>query len=130
MASKGMRSYILLPTSLLVRQVHDRICSMGEKAGLKVRIACYHSMMTKKKAEEALKAMREGDFDILITTSFFLARRRELLEDLRFDFIFVDDVDAFLRSSKNVDAVLKMLGVPDEIVGKALEALKLRTEVS
>ena len=130
MASKGLKSYILVPTSLLVKQVYEKATSMADRAGLEARIVCYHSMLTKKKAEEALKAIREGDYDVLITTSFFLARRRELLEGRKFDFIFVDDVDAFLRSSKNVDVVLEMLGVPPEAVEKALEVLKLRTEVS
>ena len=130
MASKGRRSYILLPTSLLVKQVYEKICSMRDKAGVEARIVCYHSMLTKKEAEEALRALQEGDFDILITTSFFLARRRELLKGHRFDLVFVDDVDAFLRSSKNVDVVLEMLGVPGEAIEKALEVLKLRTEVS
>jgi len=130
MAEKGRKSYILLPTSLLVKQVHERLTSLAEKAGAKARIVCYHSMLTKKQAKEALEAIREGDLDILITTSFFLARRREMLESLRFDLVFVDDVDAFLRSSKNVDAVLKLLGFPEEAISKALEAMKLRTEIS
>ena len=130
MATKGKRAYILLPTSLLVKQVYERMLILAERAGIEAKVVCYHSMLTKKQAKEAIEAIQSGDFDVLITTSFFLARRSELLADQRFDLIFVDDVDAFLRSSKNVDIVLKLLGVPEEVIEKALEALKLRTELS
>jgi len=130
LASKGRRSYILVPTSLLAKQVHERARALAERAGASVHVVCYHSMLTKKAAEEALKAISEGAFDVLITTSFFLSRRHELLEGQKFDFIFVDDVDAFLRSSKNVDVVLRLLGIPAEAVEKVLEVLRLRTEVA
>ena len=130
LASKGKKSYIILPTSLLVKQVYERLLSLAERSNSEARIACYHAMLSKKKAEEALKAISEGDFDVLVTTSFFLARRRELLSGLRFDFVFVDDVDAFLRSSKNVDLVLVLLGIPPEAVKKALELLRLKRELS
>ena len=130
MASKGKRAYILLPTSLLVKQVYERLLSLADKAEMNARIVCYHSMLTKKQAKEALEAIEKGELDILITTSFFLARRGELLDGQRFDLVFVDDVDAFLRSSKNVDTVLKLLGIPEEAISDALKAIKLKTEIS
>ncbi|RLI39309.1 reverse gyrase, partial [Candidatus Bathyarchaeota archaeon] len=130
LASKSKRSYILLPTSLLVKQVYEKLTAMAERAGLEARIVCYHSMLSKKRAKEALEAIKSGDYDILITTSFFLARRAELLAGQKLDLVFVDDVDAFLRSSKNVDTVLSLLGIGPELVEKALEALRLRTELS
>ncbi|RLI12918.1 hypothetical protein DRO33_01990, partial [Candidatus Bathyarchaeota archaeon] len=130
LASKGKKSYIIVPTSLLVKQVYERLVALAEKVGSEARIVCYHSMLSKKKAEEALKAISEGDFDVLITTSFFLSRRHELLSGQKFDFVFVDDVDAFLRTSKNVDFVLMLMGLSPEAIQDALELLKLRRELS
>ncbi|HDI01386.1 MAG TPA: reverse gyrase [Candidatus Bathyarchaeota archaeon] len=130
LASRGKKSYIILPTSLLVKQVSERLVALAEKCCPSAKVAFYHSMLSKKKAEEAIRAISEGDFNILVTTSFFLSRRQELLLGQKFDFIFVDDVDAFLRSSKNVDVVLMLLGIPREAIEGALELLGLKRELS
>ncbi len=48
------------------------------------------------------------NFKIVITTTQFLSKHYQELGF--FDFIFVDDVDAILKASKNVDKLLHLLG--------------------
>jgi len=60
-----------------------------------VRVVGYYSTMPKNLARETLNRIREGDFDILITTDKFLYTRFELLKGKTFKFVFVDDVHPF-----------------------------------
>ena len=116
LAEKGRKTYIVVPTSTLVKQTLDRM-------GKNEHVVGYHSGMKKAEKDEALKRIEEGNFRVLITTSQFLARKYELLEGKRFDLIYVDDVDAFLKASKNIDRVLKLLGFDDEIIETAYEVI-------
>ncbi|RLJ00226.1 MAG: reverse gyrase [Candidatus Aenigmatarchaeota archaeon] len=109
LADKRKRSYIVLPTTLLVKQVMGRLEEINEKFKKSVKIACYHSEMKGKEKEWALERIRNGDFQILVTTSQFLSRRFREIQELRFDFIFVDDVDSILKGSKNVENILRLL---------------------
>ncbi|BAA29893.1 reverse gyrase [Pyrococcus horikoshii] len=130
-ATKGKKSYIVVPTTPLVIQTVKKIESMLEKANVSVRLVYYHGNLRKKEKEEALEKIRNGDFDILITSSQFLATRfKELLKDKKFDLIFVDDVDAFLKASKNIDRSLIMLGFSEEIIGRAWEVIKLKKQLA
>ncbi|MCX8161797.1 MAG: reverse gyrase, partial [Candidatus Bathyarchaeota archaeon] len=72
------------------------------------------------------RRIQSVDFDILITTSAFLSRKLGLIEDVRFDIIFVDDVDSFLKTSKNVDRVLKLLGFSDEVIEAGYKLIEAR----
>jgi len=76
--------------------------------------------MPKNLAGETLNRVREGDFDILITTDKFLYTRFELLKGKKFKFIFVDDVDSFLRSPRNIDKVLMLMGFTESAVARLL----------
>ncbi|WP_070098567.1 reverse gyrase [Thermosulfidibacter takaii] len=103
------RSYIILPTKLLVQQVYERLSSLCDK-----RIVAY----TGKKKEK--KQIEDGDFDILVTTQAFLQKNIDILpKDFRF--IFVDDVDSVLKNPKNVDNLFKLLGLTDEDISRALK---------
>ncbi|RLF16615.1 MAG: reverse gyrase [Thermoprotei archaeon] len=130
LASKGKRCYIVSPTTLLVEQARKRLEEIIKTSGLNIRLAYYSAALHKADKEEQVRRIKEKDFDVLITTSSFLARKFNLLKKCRFDFIFVDDVDAILKASKNIDRVLVLLGLSDEIVEKTLELIKLRREVA
>uniref|UniRef100_A0A832I8X5 Reverse gyrase n=1 Tax=Pseudothermotoga hypogea TaxID=57487 RepID=A0A832I8X5_9THEM len=93
------KAYILVPTRVLVKQVKQRCESLSSK-----RVIAYTGRESEK------ERIRKGDFDVLITTNMFLSRNFDALEDKRFDFIFVDDTDSLLKSGKNVDKVLRLLG--------------------
>ena len=49
----GKRCLIILPTSLLVHQVSEKLLEFKEKLGLSVEIAFYHSLLTKKKKKKS-----------------------------------------------------------------------------
>nr|AAB49283.1 reverse gyrase [Pyrococcus furiosus DSM 3638] len=130
-ALKGKKSYIVVPTTPLVVQTVKKIKAMMEKAEVKVNLVYYHGNLKKKEKDEALEKIKSGNFDILVTSSQFLATRfDELLKDKRIDFMFVDDVDAFLKASKNIDRSLMMLGFNEEIIKKAWEIIKLKKQLA
>lgn len=128
-ATKDKKSYILLPTSLLAYQVETKVKDFIEKLNLNIRVLGYHSILKRKRAKEVLKEIAEGKFDILITTSYFLPRHFHLIENQKFDFIFVDDVDSFMRRSKNVEKVLVNLGLNEEMINLGFKLIELRTKL-
>jgi len=116
-ALRGRRSYLIVPTTILVDQCIQNLREFCERLGIQlclneegeVSAAYYHTGMgrgERKRFEEVLR--RAG---ILVTTSQFLSRNFHLLEGLDFDFIFIDDVDAILKASRNVERVLRLLGL-------------------
>ena len=129
-AREGKRALLIFPTSALARQVHQRLLSYAEKAGVSVRAVAYHSLLTEKEKKEALGAVERGDFDVLIVTSAFLPRYFDLLKRFKFDFVAADDVDSILRAtSKNIDRILRLLGVSDEVLKLALDVINAVKEL-
>ncbi len=118
LALKGRKCYIILPTSLLVKQVVENLEKFCEKLDLKAgfnelgdpTILYYYSNIKKDERERFFKLLEEGKFSILVTTAQFLPRYFPQMKHLRFNFIFVDDVDSVLKASKNVDRILQLLG--------------------
>ncbi|HIH71819.1 MAG: Reverse gyrase [Thermococcales archaeon 44_46] len=129
-AKKNKKSYIVLPTTPLVIQTIKRVQTFAEKTGVSVNLAYYHGNMKKKEKEEMLQKIQSGEFDVLITSAQYLARNFDILKDKKFDFIFVDDVDAFLKASKNIDRSLILLGFTEEIIQKAWEIIKLKKQMA
>ncbi len=127
-ALKGAKVYYLLPTTNLVIQIVEKISRFREKAGGEIRIAFYHSNMRKQEKEREIKKIASGDFDVLVTTTSFLSRNWGILEDKKFNLILVDDVDAVLRNSKNIDRILVLAGFPRDVVEKAYTLVKLRMD--
>ncbi len=103
------KSYIVVPTKALVSQITERLRAISDK-----RVVSYTGH---KKDKEKIAA---GEFDVLVTTHMFLYRNFELVRGVSFDFIFVDDVDSLLKSSRNVDYIFKLLGFSDEDIEEAL----------
>lgn len=128
-AIKGKRSYIIVPTSLLVQHLLNRIAELATRLGEnQPKIVGYYSGMKKKLSDEALKQVAENNFDILITTDKFLYKRFHLIQNSRFSFIFVDDVDSFLRSPKNIDKILLLMGFTEEEIERYLKVVEGRAE--
>jgi reverse gyrase len=123
------RAYFILPTSLLANQVYQKFLEFSQKINSKKRIVCYNSLMKKKEREEALEKIIKREFDVLITTVMFISKKFDLIKDLVFDLIIVDDVDSFLKASKNVDKVLSLLGFSQNAIQKALENVELRRKL-
>ena len=133
------KSYIILPTTLLVNQVVGYLRKYAEALGIRlnineegdgIKVIYYHSDLKKNEREKFVQLLNERKFDILVTTSQFLPKSFSLLKGLTFDFIFVDDVDAILKASKNVDRILYLLGfyqVKGEWRGEAKGVLMVST---
>ncbi len=126
LAKHGEKAYFIQPTTTLLMQTAERLRDYAKRAGVDVRIVEIHGKMKKGEKEEAQRAIEAGEFDILVTTSQYLTRNFDTLARHRFDFIFVDDVDAFLRASKNIDRVLQLLGFTEEIISAAYELIRAK----
>ena len=115
----GRKSYILLPTSLLVNQVVESLRRYGERTGVELSfnaegekvVLHYTSSLSRGEREAFMRLLEAGKGSILVTTTSFLAKRFEVLRGWRFNFIFVDDVDAVLKASRNVERLLHLLGL-------------------
>ena len=107
-AKKGKKSYLIFPTTLLVQQSLETINKISEKLKLKEEVLYYYGGMKEK--EEFFEKLKNKEFKILLTTTQFLAKHFDDLKGITFDFIFVDDVDAILKASRNIDRILSLLG--------------------
>ncbi len=104
---------IIVPTVLLVEQTVERLRQMAERAGVDVKIKALHGRVKDKRAE--------GDI-IVTTTAYFARHYAEFPRTPKL--IFVDDVDAFLKASKNVERVLWVMGYSEKDIEKAYALLK------
>ncbi len=129
-AAQGSKVYYLLPTENLVEQVAARLRGYAERANTGISVVSYHSRMPVQARRDALAAIEARDYDVLVTTTGFLSRRWNLLEGVHFDLVAVDDVDAMLRNSRNIDRVLLLLGFTREAIDYALKAVKYKIEAS
>ncbi|MEM1581319.1 MAG: reverse gyrase [Candidatus Bathyarchaeia archaeon] len=124
LAKKGKKSYIIVPTSLLVKHLLDKVSTflkkMADKEGFKPIVIGYYSAMPRKETEETLNRIANLDFSILITTDRFLYNRFDLIKNVNFDFIFVDDVDSFLKSPKNIDKIVFLMGFSQKDIERVL----------
>jgi reverse gyrase len=124
-AKKGKKSYIILPTRLLILQSYEKLKGKVSEKDLLV----FGLDETKKEKEEKRERLINGDFKILITTSMFLYKNVDIIPR-DFSFIFVDDVDSFLKTAKNIDKALYLLGFTEEDIEKTLKYIKLRRNYS
>jgi len=129
-SNENKRSYIIVPTGLLVQQVVEKIQLFSDRLGINPNLAYYHGSLKESEKREVLERIAEGNFEILVTTDRFIINRFDLLKDKKFSFIFVDDIDSFLKSPKNIDKILAVLGFNDEIITSAFQLLDLRTEAN
>jgi reverse gyrase len=113
---KRKKSLIILPTSVLVEQVYNKFKELSD-----LKVIRYSSKMSKKEKEEFVNEIPNAD--VIIITAQFLTRKWELLLNQNFKYIFIDDVDAFLKSSRNIDKLFRICGFSEEILKKAYEYL-------
>ncbi len=120
-ALQGKKVYFIAPTNILVEQIHNMFKKYIEKTGRALEILAYTPKISrnKKKRLGFLKELKNRKYNILITTSSFLSRNYSLLDNHLFDLIVVDDVDAILRTSKNIERILCLLGFNEDIIRDA-----------
>lgn len=122
LAKKGKKTYIIVPTRLLVEQITEKLLLFGVEKKTILAFGDEGSDRREKKLQ-----LKEGFFNVLITTSMFLYKNYDIIPRF-FDFIFIDDVDSFLKTAKNIDKVLLLLGFSEESIEKALNLIKLRSK--
>jgi len=124
LAKRGKKTYFILPTSVLVKQVYQKLSSMAEKGGVnREDIIAYYSRMGKKQKEKLFEKISNNDFKILITTSQFLTKNFNKIENIKFNLVYVDDVDSIMKSSKHIDKVLMLLGYDQDDIQTAYEII-------
>ncbi len=114
--SKGAKSLLIVPTRALATQLASRLQEYAKKLGAAPRVFYYGA-----------KGVTLADSDIAITTSKFMFAHFDEVNALNFEFVFVDDVDAALKSNKSVSLVLKLVGFSDEDIQEAKEAIANRS---
>jgi reverse gyrase len=130
LARRGARVLLIFPTSALAHQAQKKLAALAERAGVSVRVVAYHSLLGEGEKRAALEAVERGEFDVLVVTSAFLPRRFDLLSRYKFDFVAADDVDSILRAtSKNIDRILRLLGVSEEVLKMALDVVNLTKQL-
>lgn len=129
-ACRGMKSYIVVPTTTLVVQAREKLEAMLPRAPCRPRVIAVHSKLSRRQRAEAEEAVGSGEFDILISTAAYMRKNAGSLSRHGFRLVFVDDVDAVLKSARSVDAVLKVVGFDDEDIQLGLEALTLQRRLA
>ena len=129
-AMKGGKSYIVVPTTLLVRQVERLLELFSSRVGFTFISLAIHSRLSKTEKARREEALESGSFDILVTTSRYLMKNFERMRNLRFSYIFVDDVDAVMRGSKAIDMILQLMGFSQRAISLGLELVRLRREIA
>ena len=124
MATFLQKSYIILPTRLLVNQVYNRILQFGVNKEDVIAFGLEKCIKEKEYNKERLK---NGNFKIVISTSNFLYKNYKLFPR-NIKYIFIDDVDSFLKNAKNIDKVLYLLGFNDNDIEEAFNLIKLKTK--
>ncbi len=117
------KSLLIFPTRVLSEQAYERIRHFLEKLGIERKVLVYKG---RKKDKEILES---GDFDILLGTNIFLHKNLEVLSKIPFTFIFVDDTDSFLKSSKNIEGIFKLLGFSEREISLALKERKTEEDL-
>jgi reverse gyrase len=103
--------YYLVPSKILLNEIERKLNLI--KSEKKILVI--------KKPQDKEKLLN-NEFDILVTTSNFLHKNFDLLPK-NFSLVFIDDADSLIRQPKNIDKVLKLIGVTEEEINKALEII-------
>lgn len=126
----GNKVYIITPTREIAKQFYTRICGYIENMRRygyisdKIRIVFYDS--TAKNTSELKDAVKDGVFDILITSAAFLSRYHTVITDKKIDIVIADDLDSILKNSKNIDRLLRLLGFTDTVIEKCIKLVKMK----
>ncbi|HDI02238.1 MAG TPA: reverse gyrase, partial [Ignisphaera sp.] len=131
------KSYIIVPTTVLVMQYYSKLEEFISKLGMEtnIRVRAVHSKIPAKKRIEIENDIINGDFDILITTSAYLQRKFEsvfkafISKGMKIDFVFVDDVDAIMKGSKAIEMILQLIGFKDKDIELGYKLMTLRQRI-
>ncbi|OYT41101.1 MAG: reverse gyrase [Desulfurococcales archaeon ex4484_58] len=116
------KTLILTPTKTLAKQTYLKLLEYSDRLdNRRPKILYYDSSLSKKKREELLEKIKNGEYNILVLTNHFLIKRFDLLSNDHIHIVMIDDVDALLKNNKNIAKLLKLLGYSDELIEKVKE---------
>lgn len=131
-ASKELSKVIfMVPTVELVKQTYSKLVVLNNKLCSEVLIISTTELRGDKKGF-ILNAMKSKEPSIIVMTNNFFSRnlKSEVVNGGLFtDLLIVDDFDALLKSSKVIDALLYLIGIPEEAVKLAKSIVNLRSEL-
>ncbi|MEM0320953.1 MAG: reverse gyrase, partial [Thermoprotei archaeon] len=130
MAKTGKRVLMVSPTALLARQTAGWVKRYAGVFDSSLKVAELHGEETNKAKREALKMVDEASANIVVVTAAGLGNLFERLRKMEFGLILVDDVDALLRKSVNIDRVIRLLGFSEEVQKVATEAILVRIRLA
>lgn len=122
-AMNNKKSIIIFPTRTLISQTVDKLTKFSETLSQPVQLL-YNKQHTVHQSEDILEELKKNNFDIFITTSKFIIRNLSDLLSIKFDFIFVDDVDAALKSSRSAKSILQLVGFTEDDIQKTASLLR------
>ncbi len=108
------KALLIFPTRVLASQVRERIMSFVQRVKSPRKVLLYTPSRASK------KSLEEGEFDLLIGTNAFLQRNFKVLKRFKFSFIFIDDIDSFLKGARSAIRLFELLGFGPEDIEKAL----------
>ncbi|WP_457640319.1 reverse gyrase [Persephonella sp.] len=125
---ENKKTYLIFPTQILVNQAQERLVSFGMNDK---DIIAYSSKFakTKKKQEELKERIKNNDFKVLITTTMFLYKNIDIIPKGDYSLVFVDDVDSILKSAKNIDKILLLLGFSQEEIEETLRFISFKQKI-
>ncbi len=121
LAKEGKKAFVILPTKLLIQRTYERF----KEIGFPEEELLVFGELTPKQKRLAKERLERGDFSVLVASSMFLYKNFEIIPK-DFEFIFIDDVDSFLKTARNVDKVLYLLGFSEGDVERAMELIRLK----
>jgi len=116
------KALIIVPTKVLVNQVEEKLSNFLNN--LESFVFGQKVVLAYKGGKKEKKVLESGKFDIFVCTAAFMHRNFETLKKVGFSFVFVDDVDSFLKSGKNVENLFFLLGFKEEDIKLALKRNK------
>ena len=129
---KDGRSFFVVPTSTLAKNLYEKVLQIAEKTGCgHITVLGRFGRLSPKAREELDAKLRRGDFHIAITTAAYMVKNAEgIAKGLKengvgLNLVFADDVDAVIKSSKSVDAILKLVGFEQHHLELGEELLSL-----
>lgn len=127
-SSISKKSLMIFPTKTLVGQVVQKIQEMSKNMERPPLLSYYLSGMNQSKRDEMDKTLSSGDFDIFVSTSRYVIDHIDELSRLEYNYLFVDDVDAVLKSGKSSVTILKLMGFSPQDIDRTKELLKSARE--
>jgi len=127
-SQKNGRSILIFPTRSLVMQAVDRISEFIKKAEIETKLLYYHAGLSESQKGELYKSLLEGDFNIFVSTNRFIIKNIDEIKNVKYDFLFVDDVDTALKSSKSAEAILNLAGFSKEDITAVKDILRKARE--